>query len=111
MLNDFIQAVVFGNMDGAMSFWNTSQPGQPSGYDANVRKMVQTWIDKKQQLVVGNTTYSGTDGAGKSVTMPLSDPRVEKATAKMYVDSVEYQFYLTLLKGGWFIEGVNTFAK
>jgi hypothetical protein len=111
LLNDFIQAVVFGNLEGAMSFWNTSQPGQASGYDANVRKMVKGWIDKKSNLVIGNITYSGLDGTGKSVSMPIEDPRVEKATAKVYIDGVEYQFYMLLLKGGWFIEGVNTFAK
>jgi hypothetical protein len=108
MLKDFIVAVAQGDLDGALTYWNTSQPGQPTGYSANVRKMVQGWIEQKQVLRLGAITYTGIDGSGKSVTMPASDPRVERATALVTIDGVEYKFFLTQLKGGWFIEGVNT---
>jgi hypothetical protein len=111
MLKDFVEAVSRGNVDGALTYWNTKQPGQPSGYAANVRKMVQEWADKKRQLVLGEITYFGRDTTGKSVAMPVTDPRVEQAIAKVQIDGVEYQFYLTQLKGGWYIEGVNTFSK
>ena len=108
MLQDFYQAISQGDVSGAMSFWDTSQPGQPSGYEANVRKMVQGWIDKKSQLVLGDISYTGPDGTGKYIPMPLSDPRIERATAKVKIDGVDYQFFLVQLKGGWFIGGVNT---
>lgn len=108
MLSDFIEAVTTGDIEGALSYWDTSQPGQPSGYAANVRKMVQDWIDNKRQLVLTDIAYSGLDSTGKYVTMPLSDPRVERATAKMKIDGLEYSVFLIQLKGGWVIEGVNT---
>jgi hypothetical protein len=108
MLNDFIEAVTKGDIDGALSYWDTSQPSQPSGYAANVRKMVQDWIDKKRRLVLADIAYSGLDATGKYVAMPLSDPRVEHATAKIQIDGAEYLFYLIQLKGGWIIDGVNT---
>ena len=108
MLTDFIEAITTGDIDGALSYWDTSQPGQPSGYAANVRKMVQDWIDNKRQLVLADIAYSGLDATGKYVPMPLSDPRVERATAKIKIDGVDYSFFLIQLKGGWVIEGVNT---
>ena len=108
MLKDFIEAVTTGNLEGALSYWNTSQPGQLSGYANNVRKIVQEWIDKKRQLVVNDIIYAGVDATGKSVTMTRDDPRVDRATAGVRIDGIDYRFYLTLLKGGWFIEGVNT---
>lgn len=111
MLADFIDAISKGNVNGALTYWNTSQPGQPSGYEANVRKMVQEWVDQKRKLVLGEITYSGLDATGKYVTMPIDDPRVDKATALVRIDGVLYRFFLTQLKGGWFIEGVNTAAK
>jgi hypothetical protein len=43
--------------------------------------------------------------------LPIDDPRVDKATAFVRIDGVTYRFFLTQLKGGWFIEGVNTAAK
>ena len=111
MLADFIGAISKSNVNGALTYWNTSQPGQPSSYDANVRKMVQEWVDQKRQLVLGDITYSGLDATGKYVSMPIADPRVDKATALVRIDGVTYRFFLTQLKGGWFIEGVNTAAK
>jgi hypothetical protein len=108
MLQDFYQAIAQGDVSGAMSLWDTSQPGQPSGYETNVRKMVQGWVDKKSQFGLGDISYTGPDGTGKYVPMPLSDPRVERATAKVKIDGVDYQFFLVQLKGGWFIGGVNT---
>lgn len=111
MLNDFVQAVSLGDLSGAMTYWDTSQPGQPTGYEANVRKMVQGWIDKKTKFGLGDISYTGPDGTGKSIAMPMSDPRVEKATAKVKVDGADYLFYMVQLKGGWFISGVNTAPK
>lgn len=111
MLADFIDAVSKSNVNGALTFWNTSQPGQPSGYDANVRKMVQEWVNQKRPLVLGDITYSGLDATGKYAPLPIDDPRVDKATALVRIDGVPYRFFLTQLKGGWFIEGVNTAAK
>lgn len=107
MLRDFIQAVSTGDVNGAMTYWDTSQSNQPSSYDANVRKMVELWASNKMQLVLGDISYTGPDGTGKYVPMPLSDPRVERGTAKVKVDGVDYSFFLTQLKGGWFIGGVN----
>ncbi len=108
MLKDFIAAVARGDVNGALTYWNTSQS---SAYAANVRAMVQEWADKRRQLVLGEITYMGRDATGKSVPMLLTDPRVEQAVAKVQIDGLEYQFYLSQLKGGWFIEGVNTFGK
>lgn len=108
MLQDFIVALSKGDVNGALTYWNTSQS---SAYAANVRKMVQEWADNKQRLVLGEITYMGRDATGKSVVLPMTDPRVEQAIAKVQIDGVEYLFYLSQLKGGWFIEGVNTFAK
>ncbi len=108
MLHEFIRAVAIGDLEDAMSYWATNLPGQSSGYAANVRKMVHEWITLKRQFIVGEITYSGMDATGKYVTMPMDDPRVEKATARVRVDGIEYRFFLTQLKGGWFIEGVNT---
>ena len=108
MLKDFIAAVAKGDVNGALTYWNTSQS---SAYAANVRKMVQEWVDLKRQLVLGEITYLGRDATGKSVAMPVTDPRVDQAIAKVLIDGMEYQFYLSQLKGGWFIEGVNTFGK
>ena len=108
MLKDFIAAVAKGDVNGALTYWNTSQS---SAYAANVRKMVQEWMDLKRQLVLGEITYLGRDATGKSVAMPVTDPRVDQAIAKVQIDGMEYQFYLSQLKGGWFIEGVNTFGK
>ena len=53
----------------------------------------------------------GRDATGKSVPMAVTDPRVEQAIAKVQIDGVEHSFFLSQLKGGWFIEGVNTFGK
>lgn len=111
ILTDFIDAISKGNVNGALTYWNTSQPGQPAGYDANVRKMVQEWVDQKRQLILTDITYSGVDATGKYVAMSIDDPRVDKATAFVRIDGVTYRFFLTQLKGGWFIEGVNTAAK
>jgi len=108
MLNNFIQAVSTGDVDEAMTYWDTSQSNQPSTYEANVRKMVEMWASNKMQLVLGDISYTGPDGTGKYIPMPLSDPRVERATAKVKIDGVDYSFFLTQLKGGWFIGGVNT---
>ena len=108
MLKDFIQAVSTGDVDGAMTYWDTSQSSQSSTYESNVRKMIELWSSNKMQLVLGDISYTGPDGTGKYVPMPLSDPRVERATAKVKIDGVDYAFYLTQLKGGWFIGGVNT---
>jgi len=111
MLRDFFRAVSIGDVEDALTYWVTNQPGQPSGYAANVRKMVQEWITQRRQFTVSEITYSGIDATGKYVTMPMDDPRVEKATARVRVDGIEYRFFLTQLKGGWFIEGVNTTGK
>jgi hypothetical protein len=108
MLQDFIVAVGKGDVTGALTYWNTSQSAT---YAANVRTMVQEWADKKRRLVLGTITYMGRDATGKSVPLPVTDPRVEQAIARVQIDGVEYQFYLSQLKGGWFIEGVNTFGK
>ncbi|MCI0475107.1 MAG: hypothetical protein L0Y55_02565 [Anaerolineales bacterium] len=108
MLKDFFTALAKGDVDGALTYWNTSQS---SAYAANVRKIVQEWIDQKRRLALVEITYLGRDSAGKSVPMPVTDPRVEQAIAKVMIDNIEYQFYLVQLKGGWFIEGVNTFGK
>jgi hypothetical protein len=108
MLKDFITAVAKNNVAGALTYWNTSQS---SAYAANVRAMVQEWADKKRQLTLTGISYMGRDATGKSVPMPLTDPRVDQAIAKVQIDGLEYQFYLSQLKGGWFIEGVNTFGK
>lgn len=108
MLQDFIVAVTKGDVNGALTYWNTSQS---SAYAANARKMVQEWVDKKRQLVLGEITYMGRDATGKSVPMAVTDSRVEQAIAKAQIDGAEYSFFLSQLKGGWFIEGVNTFGK
>lgn len=108
MLQDFFTALDRGDLKTALSYWNTSQSKE---YAANVRKMVQEWITFKRKLTLREITYLGRDATGKFVSMPLTDPRVEQAIAKVYVDGIEYQFYLSQLKGGWFIEGVNTFVK
>ncbi|MCX7838293.1 MAG: hypothetical protein N2559_02400 [Anaerolineae bacterium] len=108
MLQDFFVALGKGDLETALSYWNTSQSKE---YAANVRKMVQEWITLKRKLTLREITYLGRDATGKFVSMPLTDPRVEQAIAKVYVDGIEYQFYLSHLKGGWFIEGVNTFVK
>jgi len=111
MLKDFIDAVSKGNTARALTFWDTYQPGQPAGFAANVEKLIQEWIAQKRRLVLGEITYSGLDTSGKYVTLPMNDPRVERATALIRVDGIEYRFFLTQLKGGWFIEGVNTTGK
>jgi hypothetical protein len=108
MLKDFIAAIAKGDVNGGLTYWNTSQS---SAYAVNVRKMLQEWVDLKRQLVLGEITYMGRDAAGKSVPMSVTDPRVDQAVAKVRVDGMEYQFYLSQLKGGWFIEGVNTLGK
>ena len=108
MLQDFIVAVTKGDVNGALTYWNTSPS---SAYAANARKMVQEWVDKKRQLVLGEITYMGRDATGKSVPMAVTDSRVEQAIAKAQIDGAEYSFFLSQLKGGWFIEGVNTFGK
>ena len=69
MLKDFFAAVAKGDVTGALTYWNTSQS---SAYAANVRKMVQEWVDLKRQLVLGEITYMGRDAAGKSVPMPVT---------------------------------------
>ena len=73
--------------------------------------MVQEWVDLKRQLVLGEITYLGRDEVGKSVPMLVRDLCVDQAIAKVRVDGMEYQFFLSQLKGGWFIEGVNTIGK
>jgi hypothetical protein len=106
MLQDFFTALNKGDLEMALAYWNTSSSKE---YAANVRKMVQEWITLKRKLTLREITYLGRDATGKFVSMPLTDPRVEQAIAKVYVDGIEYHFYLSQLKGGWFIEGVNTF--
>jgi hypothetical protein len=108
MLKDFFAALAKSDVNNALTYWNTSQSKE---YAANVRKMAQEWIDQKRRLALAEITYLGRDSSGKFIPMPLTDPRVEQAIAKVMVDNLEYQFYLVQLKGGWFIEGVNTFSK
>jgi hypothetical protein len=108
MLYDFFAAVAKSDLNRALTYWNTSQSKE---YAANVRKMVQEWIEQKRRLTFVAITYLGRDATGKFTPMPLTDARVEQAIARVMVDGIEYQFYLVQLKGGWFIEGVNTFVK
>jgi hypothetical protein len=108
MLYDFFAALNKGDVNAALTYWNTSQSRE---YAANVRKMVQEWITHKRRLTLREITYLGRDATGKFIPLPLTDPRVEQAIARVDVDGIEYQFYLSQLKGGWFIEGVNTFPK
>jgi hypothetical protein len=111
MLTDFIKTIAAGNVDIGLTYWDTAQPGQATTYAANVRKMLQDWVDNKRTLVLTDITYLGLDVNGKYVPIPMSDPRVEQATAKIRIDATEYLFYLKQFKGGWSIEGVNTFSK
>ncbi|MBM3128821.1 MAG: hypothetical protein FJ009_09390 [Chloroflexi bacterium] len=108
MLKDFFAALAQNDVNAALTYWNLSQSKE---YAANVRKIVQEWIDQKRRFSLVAITYLGRDAAGKIAPLPLTDPRVEQAIAKVLVDNLEYQFYLVQLKGGWFIEGVNTFGK
>jgi hypothetical protein len=106
MLKDFFAALAKNDVNDALTYWNVSQSKE---YAANVRKIVQEWIDQKRTLTLVAIAYLGRDAAGKVVPLPQTDPRVEQAIAKVMIDSTEYQFYLSQLKGGWVIEGVNTF--
>lgn len=108
MLNDFFAALAKGDLNTALTYWNTSQSKE---YAANVRAMVQEWITQKRRLSLVAITYLGRDATGKFIPLPITDPRVEQAIARVMIDQIEYQFYLVQLKGGWFIEGVNTFVK
>ncbi len=108
MLQEFFTALYRGDLNTALTYWNTSQSRE---YAANVRQMVQEWITYKRRLTLRNITYLGRDATGKFIPLPLTDPRVEQAIARVDIDGIEYQFYLSQLKGGWFIEGVNTFGK
>lgn len=89
MLKDFVAAVSTGNVDGALTYWNTSQS---STYAANARKMVQEWADKKRQLVLGEITYMGRDTTGKSVPMPVTDPHMTRQSPKCKLMELNISF-------------------
>jgi hypothetical protein len=108
MLVDFIKTIAASNVDMGLTYWDTAQPGQSTTYAANVRKMLQDWVDNKRTLVLTGITYLGLDTNGKYVPISMLDPRVEQATAKVSIDGIEYLFFLKQFKGGWSIEGVNT---
>jgi hypothetical protein len=105
-MNAFLQAVSAGKVDEAMTYWSLYQPGQPSDYATNMRKIVTGWANGNHQFAVGTITYSGLVAPGDYRTMPRDDPRVSHATVNVRIDGSDYTFSLIQAKSGWLIEGI-----
>ena len=105
-LTGFLHAVSVGNVDKAMTYWSLYQPGQPSDYAANVRKIVTGWVNGKHQFGIGPVTYLGLVAPGSYRAMPRDDPRASHATVVVRIDGADYSFSLIQDKTGWLIEGI-----
>ena len=105
-LTGFLQAVSFGDVDQAMTYWSLYQPGQPSDYAGNMRRIVTGWANGKHQFAIGAITYSGLVAPGDYRTMPRDDPRASHATVTVRIDGSDYRLSLVQDKTGWLIEGI-----
>jgi hypothetical protein len=107
-LTAFFQAVSAGDVDTAMTYWSLYQPGQPSDYAANMRRIVSGWANGKHQFTAGVITYRGLVAPGDYRPMPRDDPRASHATVQVRIDGSDNVFSLVQDKTGWLIEGIAT---
>jgi hypothetical protein len=105
---DFLQAVVDGDVEQALSYWNLEQPDMPDNYAESVRQWVTEWATGEDRFTVGLTSYGGLVAPGDYRTLDEDDPRVQQALVNIYVGELEYSLSLEIVDGRWQIEGLMT---
>ena len=101
----FFQAVLAGNVEEALGYWNLERPDQPAEHVEFIRQMVDRWAAGGHRFTVGGTTYGGLVAPQDYQPLDEDDPRVTGALVKVRIDDVQGVFDLEKTDGHWQICG------
>ena len=102
---EFLQAVLAGDVEKALGYWNLQKPDQPDNYAEFIRQLVSQWAMGGHHFLVGETTYGGLVAPHDYRTLDEDDPRVQGALVTVRIDDQESAFDLEKSNGRWQISG------